>query len=134
MKKIFVRKTNYQLLFEEKENLKRKYHKKLISKKEYLKSMGHKIRKLDKEAMRSKPAFIDKEVEEPAIRMRFVRSEEDRSQLRVQEISEHLVNGHEHDQSVDASRVQNDHPYVNRVVGVRAKTCSAPQDDVDKES
>ena len=47
-KKVVIRKTKYQSLLEEKENLKQKYHKKLVSRKEYLKSMGHKIRKLGK--------------------------------------------------------------------------------------
>ena len=61
-KKVFERRTKYQNLFDEKEALKQKYHKKLISRQEYLRSMGHKIRKLDKEAMRSKPAQITEEV------------------------------------------------------------------------
>ena len=61
-KKVIKRRTNYQILFEEKEKLKQKYHKNLISRKEYLKSMGHKLRKLEKEALRNIPdAENDKE-------------------------------------------------------------------------
>ena len=111
-KKVFERRTKYQNLFDEKEALKQKYHKKLISRREYLRSMGHKIRKLDKEAMRSKPAQITEE--ELPIRIRIVRSEEAGSQLTVQDISENPVSHPD-----DGSRVETDHPYVNRVVGVR---------------
>ena len=42
-KQVTERRTKYQILFKEKENLKQKYYKNLISRKGYLKSMGHKL-------------------------------------------------------------------------------------------
>ena len=70
------RRTKYQILFVEKENLKQKYHKNLISRKEYLKSMGHKLRKLEKEAMRNIPDANNDKEEQSGLRMRIVRTME----------------------------------------------------------
>ena len=91
-KKIIVRKTKYQILFDEKEILKQKYHKNLISRQEYLKSMGHKLRKLDKEAVRNRSVDNDSnDIQElPSLRIRIARSENE--QLRLQEISENQIN------------------------------------------
>ena len=89
-KKVIERRTKYQILFEEKENLKQKYHKNLISRKEYLKSMGHKLRKLEKEAMRNIPDANNDKEEQSGLRMRIVRTMEN-DILRVQDISEKVL-------------------------------------------
>ena len=79
--------------------------------------MGHKLRKLDKEAVRNRSVDNDSnDIQElPSLRMRIARSENE--ELRVQEISENQIN-HENTGN-EMSRLQTDHPYVNRVVGVR---------------
>ena len=94
--------------------------------------MGHKLRKLEKEAMRNIPEANNDNGEHSGLRMRIVRTEEN-DVLRVQDISENTLN-HENVAN-DISRVQMNHPYVDRVVGVRPTPVveEEPQNNVVQE-
>ena len=76
--------------------------------------MGHKLRKLDKEAVIT-ILMIFKNCLVSSLRIRITRSENE--QLRVQDISENQI--HHENTGNEISRLQTNHPYVNRVVGVR---------------
>ena len=94
--------------------------------------MGHKLKKLEKEAMRNIPDANNDKEEQSGLRMRIVRTMEN-DVLRVQDISENALN-HE-SVANDISRVQINHPYVDRVVGVRPTPIveEEPQNNVQQE-
>ena len=120
-KKGKVEKSKYIILLDEKENLKRKYIKGLITRREYLVSMGHKIQKLEFESKRSR--FISPDEEESSenevpLRIRIMRvGDSGNFALRPQDLTTEVSN----EVSVHETVEDEIHPYIGRQVGVTAR-------------